>query len=149
MTAAYVWAYAKDLRKEERVVSTLLDLEIRKENALIGVLHRSIPVEERGGLEEQLKVGDLSARLGFFLCLMYGTHLVYIGESRMQLLFWATVGGFGVWWFLEAITISQRIELQNLQARRILIQAFIHDRLDRDSGFSTQTVVLERFQPSI
>jgi hypothetical protein len=129
-------------------VSKLLDQEIRKEKALISVLWRSIPDDELKLLEQEINASNYSVQTGCVLCAIFGSHLAYLGEHKLQIFFWFSLGGLGIWWFLEGWTLPERIALQNLKKRRILTQKYIHERLEKNSGLSTQTVVLERFQPS-
>jgi hypothetical protein len=51
-----------------------------------------------------------SAYLFWFLL---GAHFAYLGRWGMQLLFWITLGGFGVWAIIELFMISGRVAKHN------------------------------------
>jgi hypothetical protein len=60
-------------------------------------------------LQSQIKSTGTAYVLWFFL----GAHFAYLGKWGIQILFWITLGGFGLWWFIELFLTAGRIERHN------------------------------------
>ena len=62
-----------------------------------------------------------------YLCWFFvGCHYAYLGRWGLQILFWITAGGLGVWYFLDLFLIPGKVnrhnkriadEIQNLELR--------------------------------
>ena len=46
----------------------------------------------------------------FFL---FGAHYLYLGQYGKQILFWITLGGFGVWGLVDLFSISSKVDRIN------------------------------------
>ena len=63
-------------------------------------------------LQSQIKsVG--TAYLLFFL--VFGTHYAYLGKWGLQILFWITFGGLGIWSLIDLFTMPSKINRYNLK----------------------------------
>ncbi|HTE33890.1 MAG TPA: TM2 domain-containing protein [Chryseolinea sp.] len=60
-------------------------------------------------LQGKLKSTTTAFLFWFFLA----AHFAYLGKWGIQILFWITIGGLGVWWFIEVFLISGRIQKYN------------------------------------
>lgn len=47
-----------------------------------------------------------SLPMAYAAWLFFGLHYGYFKQYWMQIFFWLTFGGFGVWWFLDALRMS-------------------------------------------
>lgn len=62
-------------------------------------------------LQSKIKSSGHAYALWFFLF----AHFAYLGKWGLQILFWITVGGFGIWWIIEAFMIPGRVDKYNLK----------------------------------
>ncbi|MCG8318663.1 MAG: TM2 domain-containing protein [Cytophagales bacterium] len=60
--------------------------------------------------QSKMKSPGVAYALWFFLM----AHFAYLGKWGLQILFWLTLGGLGIWWVVEAFMIPGRIEKYNL-----------------------------------
>jgi hypothetical protein len=60
-------------------------------------------------LQAQIKSLDTAYRLWFF----FGLHYAYLERWKIQFLYWITLGGMGVWSFIDLVTLSRRIAVPN------------------------------------
>ena len=44
---------------------------------------------------------------------MFGTHYAYLGKWGLQILFWITLGGLGIWAFFDLFTMSGKVARYN------------------------------------
>jgi len=49
----------------------------------------------------------------YILCLLYGTHYVYLEETGTGIWFWFTVGGIGFWWIVEFFRVPGMVKNHN------------------------------------
>lgn len=61
-------------------------------------------------LRAQIKSTGICYALLIFL---FGTHFAYLNKWGLQILFWITLWGFGLWWFIELFMIPGRVERHN------------------------------------
>jgi TM2 domain-containing membrane protein YozV len=54
--------------------------------------------------------------------LFLGWHYLYTGKVGLQFAFWFTLGGFGVWWFVDFFRIPSIVRSANEQIARSAIQ---------------------------
>ena len=45
--------------------------------------------------------------------LLFGTHYAYLGKWGLQILFWITLGGLGIWAFIDLFTMSGKVDRYN------------------------------------
>lgn len=43
----------------------------------------------------------------------FGAHYLYFGKLFFQLLFWMTLGGFGMWLLFDLFTLSTKVKIYN------------------------------------
>jgi len=55
----------------------------------------------------------------YLFFMMFGSHYLYLGKPGMQLLYWISIGGFGIWFLVDMFTMDQKIQSHNT---KILMQ---------------------------
>lgn len=60
-------------------------------------------------LQSQLKNTGNAYLLWFFL----GAHYAYLGRWGVQLLYWFTLGGLGIWLIIDLFTMKSKVEDHN------------------------------------
>lgn len=64
-----------------------------------------------------------STGTAYLLCIfVFGTHYLYLRKYVLQLLFWLTAGGLGIWFLVDLFTMSSKVDAAN---------AHIYDELDK------------------
>lgn len=63
-------------------------------------------------LQSSLKSTGTAYLLFLFL---FGTHYAYLGKWGLQILFWITAGGLGIWALIDLFTISGKVERYNAE----------------------------------
>lgn len=61
-------------------------------------------------LQSSLKTTTKAYLYAFFLA----AHYAYLGKWGKQFLFWLTLGGLGVWGFIDLFTMSSKVERHNM-----------------------------------
>jgi len=64
-------------------------------------------------LQQQYKRKQKSKGSAYALWLFLGAHYAYMGKWGMQILFWFTWGGAGLWWIIDVFRISGLIDSMN------------------------------------
>lgn len=59
----------------------------------------------------QSKVKSTGTAYLLWFCL--GAHYAYLGKWGIQLLYWLTLGGMGIWTFIDLFTMSGKVERHN------------------------------------
>lgn len=62
-------------------------------------------------LQSQIKSTGTAYLFYFFL---FGTHYAYLGKWGLQILFWFTFGGLGIWSLIDLFTMSDKVDKHNL-----------------------------------
>ncbi len=52
-------------------------------------------------------------RFGYIFWFLFGLHYAYIGRWGMQVIFWITAGGLGIWWLIDAFRMTGIIRDHN------------------------------------
>ena len=60
--------------------------------------------------------------IGWIAWIIIGWHYLYAGKIGLQFAFWFTLGGFGVWWFIDLFRMPSIIRSANEQIARQAIQ---------------------------
>ena len=64
---------------------------------------------DKNYLQSKLKSTG-KAYLYFFF---FGAHYLYFGKLFFQILFWMTLGGFGMWLIFDLFTLSTKVKIYN------------------------------------
>ena len=60
-------------------------------------------------LKSQIK----STGTAYLLLFFFGFHYIYMNRLVLQILYWITIGGLGVWTIIDLVTLSNRISTHN------------------------------------
>ncbi len=73
--------------------------------------YQTRPGKYAGGQNRAVKKDVLVAYL-CWLCL--GSHYIYLGKTRTQVIFWLTLGGCGLWWIIDGFNLSGMVKDYNI-----------------------------------
>jgi hypothetical protein len=55
--------------------------------------------------------------------LLFGWHYLYLRRVGLQLAFWVTLGGFGIWWLVDLFRVAGLVNRMNEDmARELMVQ---------------------------
>ena len=54
-----------------------------------------------------------STGTAYLLWFFFGAHYAYLGRWGIQILFWVTLGGLGIWAFIDLFTMSGKVNRRN------------------------------------
>ena len=54
-----------------------------------------------------------SKGLAYLFWFLFGAHYAYLWKWGTQILFWITLGGFGVWTLIDLFTLGGKVETYN------------------------------------
>jgi hypothetical protein len=87
------------------------------------------PVFERLSPEAQISVRrDYRARsksmfFAYLAWFLFGWHYLYLRRVGLQVAFWVTLGGFGIWWFVDLFRVAGLVNRMNEDmARELMVQ---------------------------
>lgn len=60
-------------------------------------------------LQNELK----NTGLAYLFLFILGAHYAYMGKWFVQILFWITLGGFLIWWFIDLFRIPSMVNNHN------------------------------------
>ncbi len=66
-------------------------------------------------LQSKMKSTGVAYLCWFFI----GVHYAYLGKWRLQILYWITLGGIGIWAFIDLFTMPSKVDRYN---RKIAFQ---------------------------
>ena len=55
-----------------------------------------------------------STGTAYLFWILLGAHYAYLGKWGIQILFWITFGGLGIWWLIDLFTVSGKVEKYNM-----------------------------------
>lgn len=85
-------------------IIVVIILQLLKQNKIYG----NSKVLDKNYLKSQIK----SIGTSYFLLLL-GLLYIYMGRLLLQILYWLTLGGFGIWFIVDLVTLSNRISNHN------------------------------------
>ena len=59
--------------------------------------------------------------IAYVLCLLYGTHNVYLEKMDMAFWFWLTAGAILIWWIAEFFRIPRMVREYNRNVARVVM----------------------------
>lgn len=57
------------------------------------------------------KIKEVST--AYILLILLGAHYAYLGKWGVQILFWLTFGGLGIWWLIDLFTLRSKVKQYN------------------------------------
>ncbi len=55
-----------------------------------------------------------STGTAYLFWFLFGAHYAYLGKWEIQILYWITLGGFGIWAFIDLFTMSGKVNKFNV-----------------------------------
>ena len=80
---------------------------------------------EKAHLQSKLK--STGKAYVYFCC--FGAHYLYLGKFVIQLFFWITLGGFGIWALYDLFTLSGKVNASNDRILKKLEELKQQDRV--------------------
>lgn len=84
----------------------------------------ALPPETQALVARDYEPRKKSVLLTYILWFFFGFHYLYLGRIGIQLLYWLTVGGFGVWAIVDLFRIPGMVEWKNEDIARELIAQY-------------------------
>jgi len=72
-----------------------------------------LSAQQQEEFAEEYKRKAKSSGVAYILWFFLGWHYIYLRKWGIQILFWLTAGGFGVWWFIDLFRIPGMIRDYN------------------------------------
>lgn len=83
-----------------------------------------------------------TAYLFYFL---FGAHYIYLGQIGKQILFWCTIGGFGVWAIIDLFTLGSKVDLVNAPTLKKISDI---ERDEKDEKFKKDLIMMQAMKNS-
>jgi len=48
-----------------------------------------------------------------FVCAVFGLHYAYLGRWGLLVVYWMTLGGMGIWWFVDLLRVGGLVRDRN------------------------------------
>jgi TM2 domain-containing membrane protein YozV len=81
------------------------------------------PIQVQDAVSRDYNARAKSLALAYVAWLLLGWHYLYLRRLGHQIAFWLTVGGFFVWWFVDAFRIPGMVRQLNEDiARELMVQ---------------------------
>lgn len=93
------------------IISVIVLLILKKNNILLNG-----NIADKNYLRSQLK----SPNTGYLLLFFLGFHYVYMGKLVLQIFYWLTLGGFGIWFVIDLVTLANRISNHNYSIFKLI-----------------------------
>ena len=68
----------------------------------------------------QLQGKIKSTGVAFLFWFLIGAHFAYLEKWGLQILFWLTIGGLGIWWLIELVLIPGRVSSYNANIYKMI-----------------------------
>ncbi|MGO8719305.1 MAG: TM2 domain-containing protein [Acidobacteriaceae bacterium] len=91
--------------------------------ALQGVF-QSLPANTQALVGRDYELRKKSGLIAYILWFFFGFHYLYLGRIGIQLIYWLTVGGFGLWMLIDLFRIPGMVERKNEDIARELMAQY-------------------------
>lgn len=81
-----------------------------------------MPGEQQAVFEEEYVDKRRSGLLMLLLSILFPIHFFFEGRVGLGILYWLTLGGFGIWWFIEILTVWGRTKRFNQDTATALLR---------------------------
>ncbi len=72
-----------------------------------------LPASKQEEFIEEYKRKSKNLSMTYFIFFFFGMHYLYLGKLNTQLLYWFTLAGVSVWWFIDIFRIPSLVEDYN------------------------------------
>lgn len=81
-----------------------------------------MPGDQQAVFEEEYVQKRRNAVLLLLLSILFPIHFFFEGRIGLGILYWLTLGGFGIWWFIEILTVWGRTKRYNQDSATALLR---------------------------
>lgn len=81
-----------------------------------------MPGEQQAVFEEEYVDRRRNAVLMLLLAILFPIHFFFEGRVGLGVLYWLTLGGFGIWWVIEILTVWGRTKRYNQDSATALLR---------------------------
>lgn len=82
-----------------------------------------LPSEYQAAFQQDFQKRKRSVGTAYLLWLFLGFHYLYLGKIGIQIFFWLTAAGCGVWWLVDFFRVPGLVARENEDlARALLVQ---------------------------
>jgi TM2 domain-containing membrane protein YozV len=81
-----------------------------------------------------------STGTAFLFWFLLGAHFAYLGKWGLQIIFWLTLGGLGIWALVELFLISGRVQEYNASIYQQLDQI---DKQEKSDDLARNLAIIE------
>ncbi len=85
---------------------------------------QSLPADTQALVWRDYEHRKKSGLIAYILWFFFGFHYLYLGRIGIQLIYWFTVGGFGIWAIIDLFRIPGMIERKNEDILRELMAQY-------------------------
>jgi TM2 domain-containing membrane protein YozV len=85
---------------------------------------QSLPANTQALVWRDYEVRKKSCFFAYFFWFFFGFHYLYLGRIGIQLIYWLTFGGFGLWMFIDLFRIPGMVERKNEDIARELMAQY-------------------------
>jgi hypothetical protein len=82
-------------------------------------------LEDKYYLKSQIK----STGTAYLLLFIFGFHYIYMNKLILQILYWFTLGGLGIWTIIDLITLANRISTHNALLYRLIDEIEVGEKV--------------------
>lgn len=75
-------------------------------------LARRTPAQQEQFTEEYDRRKKITSE-AYAFWLLFGTHYAYLGKWGVQVIFWLTAAGFGLWWIIDVFRVGSLVRDHN------------------------------------
>ena len=75
-----------------------------------------LSAQKQGEFVEEYRRKAKTPGWAYVLWLLLGAHYAFLGKWGLQVIFWLTLGGFCVWWVIDAFRITGMVKDYNKDA---------------------------------
>ena len=91
--------------------------------ASLQIVFRGLPLDTQALVLQDYQHRRKSGLIAYILWFLFGFHYLYLGRIGIQLIYWLTAGGFGLWMLIDIFRIPGMVERKNEDiARELMVQ---------------------------
>lgn len=85
---------------------------------------QSLPADTQALVWRDYEHRKKSGLLAYILWFCLGFHYLYLGRVGLQIIYWLTAGGFGLWMLIDLFRIPRMVERKNEDILRELMAQY-------------------------
>jgi len=109
-----------------RVIGRAIGKKIAKNyeegTAEVDLAISTLDEKQKKQYEVRYQINKKKILIGYLFLFLYGSHYAYTGKWVKQVIFWMTLGGFFIWWFLDLFLMFFVVDTYNRKLSLELIR---------------------------